>query len=223
MYINSCIIFEAKLKNLRVGIYVHFFYQVCNCQWALDVALLHNKYCSCEKAKTGNTYRKEADNCRKCDTLFEVTVSPCQETDSSWPFSVCSDVMKYSQNLADDEDGLLFISQPLSNPWRYNLSITDAEACTCILIHYNLMFSSLKLTISIKEVDGGTGQQNNLTDDFIVMLSLSGANNAIYFTGNEKIDTIKLIYWIYVSYTYLEHCPTLQPSVQCQWNAHMYT
>ena len=82
----------------------------------------------------------------------------------------------------------------------------------------NITWSFLKLTVvTITEVLGGEiGEQNNLIDEFTMMLSLSGTNNATYFLGNEKIATIKLIYWIYVSYTNLEHCPTPQPSAECQ-------
>ena len=90
------------------------YFQVCICQWALDVTLIDDEYCSCgERDKT-----RDANDCWKCNTLFEVTVSPCQETDSSWPFSVCSNVMKYSQNLAGDEDGLLLHFTTTEQPMK---------------------------------------------------------------------------------------------------------
>ena len=72
----------------------------------------------------------------------------------------------------------------------------------------------MKLTITMKEVDSGPGG-NNLIDKFTVMLSFSEANNVIYLIGNEKIATVKLIYWMCASFPDLEHCPTPQSTPEC--------
>ena len=72
----------------------------------------------------------------------------------------------------------------------------------------------MKLTITMKEVDGGPGG-NNLIDKFTVMLSLSGGNNVTYLIGDEEIATIKLMYLIYVSCANLENCSTHQSTPEC--------
>ena len=84
---------------------------------------------------------------------------------------------------------------------------------TGIWNEYNLIFSSLKLTITMTEVDSGTSKQN-LIDKFTVMLSLSGASN-VDLIGDEGIATIKLVHWINISGADLEHSPTSQPSAEC--------
>ena len=106
-----------------------------NCLWTLDVILLvidmkhaeidNGEFCCCDNDDDPCTkYLNQLVTCteRRCDILFNVQVSPCEENSSSEPCSLSTDEMKNAENIGDY--GLLF---HFTTTARAN----DVRKCSC--------------------------------------------------------------------------------------------
>ena len=128
--------------------YNGFVFQVSNCQWTLDATVLvidmkltvkrNEKFCCCgDNDNKCRSSLAELGTCKRdCDTLFNITISPCSDTASPGPCSVFTDEIKITEKFGNYIYGhlLRFITTAQVNTVRKCSCTQSMYVCLCICV-----------------------------------------------------------------------------------------